>query len=378
MYILIGADIVPTKSNVDLFTNRDAKALVGTELVELLDGASYRIFNLETPLADVERPIVKQGPNLIAPTAAVAGYNALKTDLLTLANNHIMDQDVQGLHSTVAALDGAGIGHVGTGDSLDEASAPYFFEFAGRRVGVYACTEHEFSIAGEQTPGANPYDPLWSFDHVAALKQEADYVIVLYHGGKEEYRYPSPMLQKVCRRFVDKGADLVICQHSHCIGCREDYKKGTIVYGQGNFLFDECDNEYWQTSLLVRLDDRFEVSHVPLVKNGKGVRLADGAAANAILKGFGERSSEIREAGFVESRYRGYAEGCLANYLGALSGNKAVTQKILNRLSAGAYYPRLYRRRYGAPQKRGIINYIECESHRELLLQALRESDGQL
>lgn len=40
--------------------------------------------------------------------------------------------------------------------------------------------------------GANPFDVLESFDDVQALKEHCDYVIVLYHGGKEFYRYPSP------------------------------------------------------------------------------------------------------------------------------------------------------------------------------------------
>lgn len=45
----------------------------------------------------------------------------------------------------------------------------------------------------------------------------------------------------------------MVCQHSHCIGCKEEYLQGTIVYGQGNFLFDDEENEYWQTSLLIRI-----------------------------------------------------------------------------------------------------------------------------
>lgn len=97
-------------------------------------------------------------------------------------------------------------------------------------------------------------------------------MIVLYHGGKEQYRYPSPNLQKTCRKLVEKGADLVVCQHSHCIGCREEYLQGTIVYGQGNFLFDDEENEYWQTSLLIMISDDFEVKYIPLKKNKNTVR----------------------------------------------------------------------------------------------------------
>src|SRR5690606_29065463 len=118
------------------------------------------------------------------------------------------------------------------------------------KIGFYVCAEHEFSIASVDSPGANPFDPLESLDHIADLKNECDYVVVLYHGGKEHYRYPSPYLQKVCRKMADKGANLVICQHSHCIGCFEVYKDSTLVYGQGNFIFNKHDNEYWKTSIL--------------------------------------------------------------------------------------------------------------------------------
>lgn len=151
-------------------------------------------------------------------------------DLLTLANNHILDQDQQGLVSTCSVLDAAGIAYTGVGQTPEEAAKPYIFECDGKRIGVYACAEHEFSIVTEHSAGANPIDLLETPDHVAALKEQCDYVIVLYHGGKEHYRYPSPNLQKVCRKLVEKGADLVVCQHSHCIGCEEKIRGGVQSY----------------------------------------------------------------------------------------------------------------------------------------------------
>ena len=371
MYIVIGADLVPTDSNTGLFVSRDATALVGEDLKAVLDNADYRIFNLEVPLTDVAKPITKQGPNLIAPTNTVAGYEALGVDILTLANNHILDQDVSGLECTIKTLDNSGINHVGAGENLTAASKPFSFSFAGKRIAVYACAEHEFSLAEEDKPGANPYDPLWSFDHVEETKKDSDFVIVLYHGGKEHYRYPSPLLQKTCRRFVDKGADLVICQHSHCVGCEEKYRGGTIVYGQGNFIFDDSDDECWQTSLLVRIEDDFSVSYLPLVKTGNGVRLADAQKGMEILNNFHSRSGEMQKPGFVEERYAQYADSCLEFYLCALSGKKSFPFRVLNKLSGGRYMIRYLLNNYGKINTVRIINYIDCEAHRELLLQAL-------
>ena len=164
------------------------------------------------------------------------------------------------------SAEGIRIGYVGAGDNISEACRPYIIGRNGIRVGIYACAEHEFSIAGPETPGANPFDPLDSLDHISALKSRCDYVIVLYHGGKEHYRYPSPYLQKVCRKMAQKGADLVICQHSHCIGCFEVYNGSALIYGQGNFIFDDNgDDKCWQTSLLVRvsIDERPDIDFIP-------------------------------------------------------------------------------------------------------------------
>lgn len=102
--------------------------------------------------------------------------------------------------------------------------------------------------------------------------------------------------KKTCRKLVEKGADLVVCQHSHCIGCREEYLQGTIVYGQGNFLFDDEENEYWQTSLLIMISDDFEVKYIPLKKNKNTVRVAKENEAKNILEQFNIRSEELTDS----------------------------------------------------------------------------------
>lgn len=372
MKILIGADFVPTKLNFGLFKAGDAENLFGIELMEMLKDADCRIFNLETPLTDVLNPIPKCGPNLYAPTACVNGYQAAKADLLTLANNHIMDQNVMGLQSTIETLKSAGISYLGAGINLTEAGKPFILEGEGQKVGIYACAEHEFSIAGEKYPGANPYDPLESFDAVHDLSQKSDYTIVLYHGGKENYRYPSPEQQKRCRKFVEKGADLVICQHSHCIGCEEKYLAGTIVYGQGNFLFDDDEKETWQTGLLVVVMNG-NISYIPLYKNGNTVRLAEDKEAADILNDFFTRSEEIKEPGFIEKKFIMLAETEYYNYLEIFSGKrnkfihriiKKLTHNILSNFYLDSYFDKSSLLR--------LENYIDCETHREFVLGSLK------
>jgi hypothetical protein len=367
--ILIAGDLVPTKSNHYLFSKGDVNSLIGDELFSIWNSSDIRIFNLEVPLTDKENPILKCGPNLIASTKTIRGIKELNPTLLTLANNHTLDQGKEGLKTTENLLSENNIPYVGIGDNLFEASKPYILSQDGVEIGVYACAEREFTIATENSPGANPFDPLESLDHIRELKNKCDYVIVLYHGGKEHYRYPSPNLQKVCRKMVEKGADLVICQHSHCIGCVEEYKGSNIIYGQGNFLFDLNENEFWNTSLIikVKIDNGLKVDYIPLLKKENGVRKANEKEADEILSAFYKRSKEILIDGFIEEQYEKFAETHLVSYLRNFAGFGKWMSRIDNRLLKG----RLLKSKYNIGKLLELQNFIECEAHRELVIKAL-------
>lgn len=372
MKIVIGADFVPTESNAQHFSRGEVQALFDCKMADYLNQPSYKIFNLEMPLTNKSTPIMKNGPALVARKDTINLYKKIGVNLLTLANNHIMDQGVQGLESTISLLDASGISYIGAGDNICSAKKAVIFGFGKYKVGVYACVEHEFSVAGIRTPGANPFDPLESFDHVSLLKQDCDYVIVLYHGGKELYRYPSPDLQRYCRKFVQKGADLVVCQHSHCIGCKEEYEEGTIVYGQGNFLFDHSENEFWKTGLLIEIDEGFQISYVPVLKNGCSVQLADEAQAGIILEEFNYRGKQILEEDFIQQNYTEFAKKMLNAYYSRSLGRirKNIIFKIINKLMKSS----LVKFCYDTDSDLAMLNYIECEAHRELFAEGLRAS----
>lgn len=371
MSLIIGADIVPTIENSLHFKNGNVEALVGDGLLDVLQKADYRVFNLETPLTDDDTPIDKWGPALRADCTTITGIKKLGVDLFTLANNHIMDQGGTGLTSTIDLLKKNEISYLGAGENLEQTRKTFIKNIKGKRIGFYACAEHEFSIACENKAGANPFDALESFDHVVALKAECDFVVVLYHGGKEYYPYPSPLLQKVCRKFVEKGADLVVCQHSHCIGCEEKYANGTIVYGQGNFIFDDCNSPLAEHSLLIKIEDDFSIDYLPLVKIANGVRLATGKDSKKIIDAFKNRSAQIKEEGFVEKEYAKLASSMLQNYLLICSGFRhRKICRILNRLTHGWVIKKLTSA-YSKDELLELRNFIECEAHRELWIEGL-------
>ena len=374
--IIIGADLVPTKSNYSLFRKGDTGTLIGADLENILYGADFSIFNLEVPLTDENNPIVKCGPNLMAPTNTMTGLKKINPHFFTLANNHILDQGESGLLSTIKCLENSGIDYSGVGANLEQAKKPYIKTIKGNKIGVYCCAEHEFSIATDTKAGVNPFDPLESLDHVSNLKKECDYVIVLYHGGKEHYRYPSPNLQKTCRKLVERGADIVVCQHSHCVGCKEEWENGTIVYGQGNFLFDDCDNEFWNSSLLLVLDiqNGVKVEYIPIIKKNNCVEIAPEMEKNKIFNSFMERSNCIQSTDFVKEEYAKLALNEYDRYMNMLQGTRfsGLIFRIFNKLSGYRLAKYIIRKNYDMTEYAKILNVLECEVHRECFVEAIK------
>ncbi len=370
--IIIGADVVPTASNTKEF-QKNAPRVLFNGLDEVWAAADARIFNLESPLTDESNAVQKCGPNLCAPTACAEGIAALNPTGVCICNNHIYDYGAEGLLSTRAALRAKHVASFGAGADLDEADQAFFFVKNGVRVGVYAVCEHEFSFATERRAGANPLNLINFSDRLREIKSSCDRMIVLYHGGREGYEYPSPELQKICRKAAECGASLVICQHSHCIGSSERWNNATIVYGQGNFIFDVPNaKESFYSGFLIRyiVGDygADKVEYVPIVRVNGGAEPASAQKAEELLEQFDRRSKRLRVEGFVSARYEKYAATQNEKLFHVfLSGNRFF--RALNVLT-GRKPMRLYSRRSLV----NILNTLRCESIHELLVRGLLQN----
>lgn len=370
MRIIIAGDTAPTGVDQELFRNAKPEELIGKDLLDIWLSSDYRLLNLETPLYDGNSPIVKCGVTLNSPVDAIEGIRALRPSAVALANNHILDQGIAGLESTMRILKESGIPFLGAGADVIGAARPYIIDNGKKRIGVFACAEHEFSTASADSGGANPFDPMESLDQVRALKNECDHVIVLYHGGKEHYRYPAPYLRKVCRKIAEHGADIVICQHSHCIGCRENYSGSEILYGQGNFIFNVSDSDFAKTGLLVSIEvgESLDIRYIPLVRSGTRISLPDEETGGRIISEFNARSEEIKSAGFVARKYDEFAAENLDEYFRRVSGVFSLILRIDRKISGG----KLLKAIYGKKRKAALLNAIECEAHRELFITGLK------
>ena len=164
-------------------------------------------------------------------------------------------------------------------------------------------------------------------------------------------------------------------EYSHCIGCEEKYLHGTIVYGQGNFLFDHSTREHWQTGLLVQIGDNFEISYIPLRKQENLVRMAQGEDAKNILSEFHKRGEEIQDPETLKKHYIAFSKTMGQDYLTILGGKESKPFIAFNKLLGGKLRKRRNKKRYVSRNALAVENYLRCEAHRELLITFLQNRD---
>ncbi|MBK1654993.1 CapA family protein [Allochromatium vinosum] len=365
--LLIGGDLCPMGRNEALFRESRAEA-VFNDLLPEFQQADLAVVNLECPLIKHRSPIQKDGVALGASVECVQGIKAAGIGLVNLANNHILDHGEAGLRSTLAALDDAGIEYFGGGGNLEEAGRVAFHQVGQFRIGFLGVAEHEFTIAGRASCGANPLDVIECVRTLRRNRQECDFLIVLVHGGREHYRYPTPRLRQVCRFLVEEGASAVICQHSHCVGCYELHQKAPIVYGQGNLLFDASAAKpaAWREGLLVKLmleeTGTCRAEWIPFSQSleAPGVRRMPPGEAEALLAGFEARSREIATEGFVERKWLEYCRKEKYLYASRIRGHNRLLRVLNRKLRFSDWL-------YSRTTKLILRNVVECETHREAL-----------
>ena len=296
MKILIGSDVVPTEQTEQLFIDGDIQTLFGN-VREFVESADRTIINLECALTSSKNEIKKFGPCLKANPKCADALKELGVTDVMLSNNHVFDFGIEGLKDTISNLERVGLPYTGVGENNEACRKPYVIEQEGKRIGIINVCEHEYSYALTNRMGANSFDPFITMQDIRALKKDVDFLIVLYHGGKEHCRYPSPRLRNLCKEMVLCGADVVITQHSHCIGCYEEYEGGHILYGQGNFHFCWANMpETWYTSLLVQLEinQGVKIEFIPLITNEDGIEVAKGEKAGEIMNAFHARNEALK------------------------------------------------------------------------------------
>ena len=207
-------------------------------LVRRLKRGDILFGNLECPISWNGRAIFKAAPRLRGNPDTTRLLRELGLTIVNLANNHINDYGPVAIMETLHNLERSNIRYVGAGKDMAEADSPQILHARGQRVGFLAFCEKEESIATKTRPGAAEINEHVINREIDRLRDKVDYIVLSLHMGIEFVDFPSPDNINMCRRFVDRGVNVILGHHPHVPQGYELYNGGLIVYSLGNFIFD--------------------------------------------------------------------------------------------------------------------------------------------
>jgi poly-gamma-glutamate synthesis protein (capsule biosynthesis protein) len=217
------------------------------EALEIVDqfAPDVRLLNLETSITDGGEFARGKAVHYRMHPDNVGCLTAIRPDVCTLANNHILDFGYQGLIDTLRTLDDAGLGSAGAG--LDEKSAER--PAVVGRVVIAACgmgssgIPHGWAATGHRpgvayVPDMSDRSASMVAGRALALKGHGDIAVVSVHWGSNwGYDVDSAQI-RFAHRLIDAGIDVVHGHSSHHPRPIEVYRGRLILYGCGDTIDD--------------------------------------------------------------------------------------------------------------------------------------------
>lgn len=176
-------------------------------------------------------------------------------DMLTLANNHMLDGWFDGLMAEIANVEKVGLKHVGANRSAEEKNTPVVYEINGIKVGFmnYTVSLNEMDKKGVDSRalefGVNATKNSDPKKDAKALRDAGADVIVCYmHWGKEYEEMPDDNQKKLANILVASGCDVIVGGHPHVVqyatwlsGTNQfgEAQQTLCLYSLGNFLSDQ-------------------------------------------------------------------------------------------------------------------------------------------
>ncbi len=237
--MMVTGDIIPARQvNVEA-TQRGDFLWPFRPTADFVKNADVVYGNLESPLF-AGCKATSTGFQFCGDGRFVSGLTFSGVSVVNLANNHLSNYGAQGIQSTTALLDKAGIKYSGLGPAAILDVKGLKFAFLGYN-GVGLAIDRQAMVAGIQN-----------------ARQQADVVVVQFHWGKEYQRQPladpgvptpdDPVT--IAHLSIDWGADIVIGNHPHWYQGVEVYHGKLITYAHGNFVFDQMWSEQTREGVL--------------------------------------------------------------------------------------------------------------------------------
>ena len=355
----------------DFFVSQPEDIQLDSSIRKCFASCDYRIVNYEGPVADNYRTLpIKSGPRLMQPASTRSILNELKIDMLTLANNHLMDQGVDGYRKTVSTLKDFELLGVGT---WTDAYRIKYIEKDGVKVALLNLCEFQFGMLYDKWTQSDVTIGCAWVNHALANKlidegkKHADYLVAIIHAGVEMIDVPLPEWRDRYREMIDMGCDAVIAHHPHVIQGYEIYNGKPIMYSLGNFCFSGGVNALsgdWNIGALALLS----IEGDGLTLTLEGCQLKDNVLSVVDKDIFETKINhlcQLLKEGTYMNKVNESCQRLLKDYLNLFAMGGVFSPKVLTTKNIA----RILLHKYGGEH---LLNNIQCESHRWCISRALR------
>ncbi len=212
--------------------------------------ADATIANLETAVTDRGRPWPGKGIQYRMHPANVDYLAPLGVDVVTLANNHVLDWSQEGLVQTIDVLEKASISTVGAGRDERDAWKPARSSTASGNALILGVGTGDSGIPPEWAAAGDRVGVAFlpdlsdrTIDRIGAIvddsKKSDDVVVVSIHWGGNWGFEVSRARRRFAHLLVDRAGVHVVHGHSshHPLGI-EAYHGHLILYGCGDLIND--------------------------------------------------------------------------------------------------------------------------------------------
>lgn len=266
------------------------------DTADVLKESDIAIANLECAVSTRGDPEPDKEYTFRALPRVLDGAVKAGVDVLTLANNHVLDFGQEAMLDTINYIKEKKMLTAGAGLNEDEATLPAIVEIGGKKVAVLAFSRiipRSSWIAGKEKPGlASGHNYQMMMDRVKATDQEADITVVSMHWGDETEDYPDRKEVQLAHALVDAGADIVVGHHPHVLQGIEFYQGKVIAYSLGNFIFTMASGKAMEGAILQVTDGGGEEGYgariIPTYINNGTTRILKGADRKMVLDRFAQ------------------------------------------------------------------------------------------
>ncbi len=247
MKMALVGDVMLGRLVNELLKRCDATYPWGNTL-SILQDTDLRICNLECVLSDIGHPwsATPKVFHFRSDEKNVKALLAAKIDMVSLANNHVLDYEDLALSRMLDVLKASGILYAGAGKDLRQASQPALCQVNGQRIGMLAFTDNEPDWEAQKNRPGVCFVPTQVHDkraqdlfrRIAHLRPSVDFLIVSAHWGSNWGYEPPPEHIAMAHALVESGADLIFGHSGHIFRGIEVHKKRPIIYCAGDFIDD--------------------------------------------------------------------------------------------------------------------------------------------